>query len=715
MSDGERPPATGAGPDERRPTVNLGGAQTGDVTFGGDVAGGAVHKPTLGPGGIYAAPGSSVTIALGAAPAPALHQLRAPVGDFVGRGAEIERLARALARGAAGVAIAGLRGMGGVGKTELAYAVAARLRRAYPDAQLLVELRGAGGDPLPPERALQTILRAFEREARLPDDLGQLQALYRSALSGRRVLVLADDARDAAQVRPLLPPPGCALLVTSRSRFALPGMAEVDLGALPPEEAVRLALRICPRVGARAGELARLCGWLPLALRLSAGLLAADDPQDVGRFLARLERERLEALADPDDPASSVEASLRLSYEALGEAARAALCQLSVFPSSFDREAAGAVLAGAGEADELLGLLRRRSLLEWDGALGRYSQHDLLRAFAEARLKGAEAARLRHAQHFALVARRAGLELYGQGGAALMEGLALFDRERANLDAAWEWASAGGGAEAADRLIDAFANALAHIGTLRYHARQIRLPRLEAALAAARRRGDRRGEGNTLGNLGSVHQALGDPAAAITCHERSLGLARDIGDRHGEASALGSLGTAYLALGDAEVASSYYERSLGLARAIGDRRTEAGALGGLGSCCLLLGRCAEAIGYHQQWLGIARELGDRRAEGKALGGLAVAYRAQGKAARARPYSELQLAIARELGDWRGEALASWGVGMALVDEGRPAEAIPLLEKLAAYERAVGHAGADAREAAVAYVRRHGRRPGKRRG
>src|SRR6266508_5889820 len=117
--------------------------------------------------------------------APALHQLRAPVGDFVGREHEIDRLVSALSTVSGGMAtISGVRGMGGIGKTELAYAAAQRLAGHFPDAQLLIELRGASANPLTPEAALQTAIRAFEREVKLPDDLGQLQALYRDKLTG---------------------------------------------------------------------------------------------------------------------------------------------------------------------------------------------------------------------------------------------------------------------------------------------------------------------------------------------------------------------------------------------------------------------------------------------------------------------------------------------------------------------------------------------------
>lgn len=129
--------------------------------------GGDVHGPVLS--GTFTGP-----VTIGAiSPQQALHQLRAPVGDFVGRERELDQLVQALGKASgAAAAISGVRGMGGIGKSELAYAAAQRLATHFPDAQLLVELAGASGIPLPPERALQTIIRAFEREAHLPDDLG---------------------------------------------------------------------------------------------------------------------------------------------------------------------------------------------------------------------------------------------------------------------------------------------------------------------------------------------------------------------------------------------------------------------------------------------------------------------------------------------------------------------------------------------------------------
>lgn len=675
----------------------------------------------------------------------ALHQLRAPVGDFVGREQEIDRLVQALSKAAsagAAAAIGGVRGMGGIGKTELAYTVAQRLAGHLRDAQLIVELRGASSTPLTPAQALQQVVRSFAREAQLPDELSQLQALYRSTLSGMRALILADDAMDAAQVRPLLPPQGCALLITSRHRFSLPGMAMIDLGTLPPEDAEKLLLEICPRIGEHASELAKLCGYLPLALRVSASLLA-NSSRNVARYLEQLAAERLKHLSDPDDPQTRVEASLHVSYDTLAPQAQQVLCQISVFAVSFDLAAAQAVAAIDGDVAEALELLRRRSLLEWDATVERFNLHDLVRAFAAARLEDADAVRLRHARYYVGVAATA-RRLYLTGGATTLRGLALFDQERPHIDAGWSWALAHAGDQNADILLRDYAIASLYIGDLRYDTRRERIPQWEAAVAAARRSNDRYTEGVRLGNLGSAYVALGDTRKAITYHEQALVIAREIGDRRGEGYALGNLGLAYRVLGDARQAITYHEQALMIAREIGDRRGEGAALGNLGLDYRDVGDVHQVIPYLEQRLAIAREIGDRRGEGAALSHLGSAYADVGDARQAIPYHEQHLAIARELrdrrgesaalgrlgrvwaaledahkaidyyeqalainreiGDRRGEASVSWSLGRALEKQGNLAQAAELMQVNVDFLSEIGHPDAEKHAALLAQLR-----------
>ena len=326
------------------------------------------------------------------------HQLRAPVGDFVGRVAEMAALAEALrsASGGGSAAIAGVQGMGGVGKTELAYAAAYQVRHTFPDAQIVVALRGAGSAPLTPEQVLQTVIRAFTPEAILPDDLRALEALYRAQLHTKRALILADDARDAAQVRPLLPPAGCALLVTSRVRFTLPAMVTLHLDQLAAPEAQALLRRICQRLtDGEAADLARACGYLPLALRVSGSLLQASAALAARDYLARLadERQRLAALRDPDDPQLDVEASLALSYAQLDVRTQAVFRQLGALTADFTAELAQKVVAPDGEDVTItMHQLLRHNLVLYDAERGRWRLHELVRDMARRRLEAAEEA-----------------------------------------------------------------------------------------------------------------------------------------------------------------------------------------------------------------------------------------------------------------------------------------------------------------------------------
>jgi NB-ARC domain-containing protein len=179
----DRPP-----PDETTPTVTASGDR--GVGVGRDITNSNIFTGNIK----IESPGDPVTTAL--------HQLRAPVGDFVGREQEIDTLINALRRdNRAG--ITGISGMGGIGKTELALLVADRLRDDYPDAQFFINLQGTDANPRSPQDAMAICIRAFlGPEVKLPEDLEPLVNLYRSELSGKRVLLLLDNAADSAQVRP---------------------------------------------------------------------------------------------------------------------------------------------------------------------------------------------------------------------------------------------------------------------------------------------------------------------------------------------------------------------------------------------------------------------------------------------------------------------------------------------------------------------------------
>jgi DNA-binding response OmpR family regulator len=411
------------------------------------------------------------------------HQLRAPITDFIGRAPQMQRLRDALlnvGQDGSAVTIAGVQGMGGVGKTELAYQVTHELRPAFPDGQLVLNLRGSSTSPLTPTQVLQAVIRAFTPDTKLPGDLEALQQHYRAVLHQRQMLIVADDARDAAQVRPLCPPPGCGLLVTSRQRFTLPGMTTIDLDQLSPDEAVTLLQGIYPRLSDDAAHIiARLCGFLPLALRISAGILYNDPALDVTTYIQRLadEGQRLEYLRDPDDPHLAVDASLALSYTLLDAGAQHVFRQLGVFAADFGTELARAVIAvEAGmDVEVLLRGLLRRNLVQYDVDRARWRVHVLVRDLARRELeKVGEASASAWRYAWAVVKKMQKIQAqYSAGGVTALSSLCWFDVQRAHIDAARRWAADHAGRPEGDALLLAYRQATAPIGLLHHGQRQV--------------------------------------------------------------------------------------------------------------------------------------------------------------------------------------------------------------------------------------------------
>lgn len=577
------------------------------------------------------------------APAPVprpLHQLPSAPADFVGRTSELAELRAAIE--SRGATICALLGMGGVGKTALALKFAHEFRDAYPDGQIYLDLRGLSERPLTADEVAAHVIRSFHPEDPLPE--GQrLAALYREVLHDRRALLLLDNAAGREQVEPLIPPECCALLITSRRRFSLPGGFHLDLERLPEPEACTLLQRIAPRAAERAPAVSRLCGGLPFALRLAAGTLVERPDLPVARLVERLETEGQRAKLG--------EAVLGVSYALLAEGLRARFRALAVFPSSFDAAAAGALWDLAGreeETDDALGELIRWNLLE--GEEGRYRLHDLARAFAGANLAPdeEEAARARHARHFLTLLSEAA-DLLLRGNENILYALSLFDRERAHILAGQAWAAARSEtSEEAAHVAARFPARGAHLLKLRLSPQE-QVAWVDAGLAAARRLGDHPLEGALHGQLGIARAALGETRRAIECFERHLAISREIGDPRGEANALGNLGNAYAELGETRRAIEFFRQDLALRRELGDRRGEGNALGNLGTAFADLGEVREAIDLYRRRIEIAHEIGDRRGAANASWNLGAAYETLGEIARAIDHMQACVDFEREIG------------------------------------------------------------------
>ncbi|MGI8309140.1 BTAD domain-containing putative transcriptional regulator [Saccharopolyspora hattusasensis] len=309
---------------------------------------------------------------------------------FVGRGAELAQLDAALNDDGP---IRILTGPAGVGKTALALRWAHQVTADFEDGCLFVDLRGFDdADPVAPEQALSGFLRALGvPAARIPDDLDERAALYRSVLADRRLLVVLDNARSAAQIRPLLPGnSGCVVLVSSRSRLddlvATEGAVRLSLPVLDREAAVAV-LRLllgAERVAAEpaaAAELAELCDRLPLALRIVA-TRGSSHPHFTIRSVVDSfsdERYRLTRLSLPDS-GGSIRAALTTSYRLLDAASARLFRLLGEHPGAEVDYFAAAALAGTTLRDNQARLesLVAVNLLHVTGP-GRYGRHDLVR------------------------------------------------------------------------------------------------------------------------------------------------------------------------------------------------------------------------------------------------------------------------------------------------------------------------------------------------
>lgn len=603
--------------------------------------------------------------------ANALHQLPPPPRDFTGRARELEELMSRIERG--GVTISGLQGLGGVGKTALALKLAQQLAPRYPEAQFYLDLKGADKQPLSVADALAHVVRAYHPTAKLPEGEAELRALYLSVLHGRRALLLMDNASGREQVEPLVPPEGCVLLVTSRQHFTLPGLSALDLETLPPEDARRLLLKIASRIGDRADEIARLCGHLPLALRLAASALAERVNLSPADYVRRL--------SDAKTRLSLVEASLTLSYELLTPELQRLWRALAVFPDTFNTAAAAAVWElDADAAQDALSDLLRYSLLDWDADTSRFRLHDLARLFADSRMTDDErhATRLRHAAHYLAVLNECD-EFYLKGGDAIKSGLALFDLERRNIEVGQEWACQyASDDKTATQLCNKYPVAGVYVLLLRQHPREF-ISWLGAALAAARQLKDRASEGGHSGNLGLSYGRLGETRRAIEFLKQALAILRELGDRRAEGGVLGNLGNAYIDLGETRRAVEFHEQALLVSREIGDRRAEGLDLTNLGIAYRLSGETRRAVEFLEQALVVSREIGDRHTEGIILGTLGNAYADLGATRRAVEFYKQHLIIAREMGDRLSEGGVIFNTGLALYILGDRAKAIAHVE------------------------------------
>jgi tetratricopeptide (TPR) repeat protein len=655
-----------------------------------------------------------------AAPRPRMLPAEAP--GFTGRAAELAAVSALLPEppdgdGAAPITV--ISGTAGVGKTALAVHWAHQHAGGFPGGQLYVNLRGFGpADPLRPAEALRIFLDALAvPAAQIPATLDGRQSVYRSRLAGTKTLIVLDNAGGPDQVRPLLPgAPGCLVIVTSRNQLAgliaADGAQSIVLDVLSSGEAHHvLARRLGPdRVAAEpaaAGELARLCARLPLALAVTGARAAARPDFTLTTLAAELRdtRGRLDALTTGEDT-TDVRAVFSWSYHQLSTPAARMFQLLGLHPGPDTTAAAAASLAGLdpGHARRLLRELTHAHLLT-EHTPGRYTSHDLLRAYAAEQADANQDCEARNAaigrvlDHYLHTAHTAALLLNPSRepiclGAALdgvtpeqltghQQALAWFEAEhhvlaaalalavKSGFDAcAWRlpWTMAtflDGRAEwqqyadfqrvaiaAATRLGDTAGQAVAHRLAASACARlgdygQARA-HLADCLALYRQLGDRAGEARVHQSLGWVAERQGRYTDALDHNEQALALYRAAGHRAGQADVLNSAGFCYALAGDYERAREYSRQALPLLRELGNRLHTAHAWDSVGYAEHHLGRLDEAADCYGQALSLYREVGNRYQEAVTITHLGDAYHAGGRTQEARDTWQQALDILDDL-------------------------------------------------------------------
>jgi tetratricopeptide (TPR) repeat protein len=656
---------------------------------------------------------------------------------FTGRTGELDRLRRA-ARGGEAVVISAIEGMAGVGKTHLAVHAGHLLHRQQPfERVLFVNLRGF--DPAQPPADPGAVLDGFLRllgmpGQQIPHTLDARTAAYRSRLTGTRALVVLDNAATTTQIRPLLPnAPGCLTLVTSRRHLTgLHPATHLAVDVFTPDEALTFLTHAVPGTPTgpdphAAARTARRCGYLPLALSLITGHI-----RNTAGWTLTDHADRLDERHDQRRLDTAVELALHQSYQHLPDDQRRLLRLLALHPGQdFDAYAAAA-LAGTDLDTVRIHLRHLHSdhLLQQVTA-GRYTLHDLVRAFATTRAHDED----RPAERRTVLTRM--FDYYLATTAAAMDTLrpaeahlrprvpragtpapdltdpdtarAWLDSELSTLVAVAANTAVRGWPRHTTRLsrilfryLDGghFTDAM----TVHHHARQAAyrggdpielghvlanlavthrrfgnavpaLEYLQQALALFRQAGDPAGQARTLYSLGNAELQSGRHGPAGDLHTQALARFRQAGDRAGEAHTLNSLGNAELRCGRHGPAGDHFTRALALFRQAGDRDGEAHSLNFLGEAEMGSGRYGPAGDHLRQALALFRQAGNRTSEATVLDVLGTLQTRRGRPAEAVEHHRQALAVFRDTGFRHGEAWALNGLGEAAHTAGRPADAL----------------------------------------
>jgi tetratricopeptide (TPR) repeat protein len=648
------------------------------------------------------------------------------VAAFTGRAAELRLLMQAGTEAGAGsvVQIHAIGGMAGVGKTAFATHAAHMLAPQFPDGQIFLSLHGhtPGQRPADPGDALASLLLTTGVDARhIPPGAEPRSRLWRDRLSGKRILLVLDDALGHEQVSPLLPgTPGSLVLITSRMRLtALPDAHAISLDTMAPDEAAELFTRLSGRADLDASAvtgIVQLCGHLPLAISVLARQLhhhPAWTPRQLAADLAS-GRDRLEQMRAEN---VSVTAALSLSYRHLSPDQQRLFRRLGLHPGTEFDSFTAAALSGTGvdvAGRGLAGLYDQYLITET--SYGRFRMHDLVSYYARQLAAGdAPEARdqavrrllscyLRAVRTAATCLIRRNPLIPGTledtpGHGALPDistptaARAWLDEERANLFAAAARAAAGGLTGFAVAIPAAMHGYLRHQGQGQWE--QV-LAIYTGAAGMARGAGDWRGEANALTDIGDILQLQGNFQEAAESLAEAVRISREHAEPLGEANALSILGNVQRQVGDGHAAAATLTAALRIHRQLGDLHGIVGTLAYLAELQMATGDPEAAAAGLTEALELQQRDGSNLVgEGGLRNFLGRAQHALGDPRSAAASQELSLRIQREIGNQVGEGESLRDLAAVQQEQGDYASAAANLDRALTLNRQLGRRPAEA--------------------
>ena len=624
---------------------------------------------------------SQIENAPAAAPTTVTNTLPRNIEIFTGRSEEFDRLVAAITTEKFPGGLVTIDGMAGVGKTAFAIHTAHTLAPLFPDGQLFLPLHAhtPGQHPVSPSEALTTLLRATGMAAEhIAVDIDAKSAQWRDRLSGKRMLLLLDDVVGDEQVRSLLPGEASALvIITSRRRIiALEDAFSLSLDTLPPAHASELFNRIAQRPGRMThsgdvAEIARLCGYLPLAVGLFAGRLRHHPSWSINDLLNDLDiaRNRLNAVRQED---VSVASTFDMSYRYLPEPQKRLFRLLGVHVSSWIDAYAAAALADISleTARNWLDALYMDHMID-EPTYGRYRLHDLVRAHAQVLALEDSAADRDAAIHRLLnyylkaatvAAHRITRHEDKRDLPASYQDRSVREFETSNSALSWlelELSNLLGCIEQAastqwSRYSVGIASAISEFLLTSGHRDQaVEINRIAADIALET--GDRAGLAHSLNNLGSAQRLMSNYSDASQSFNQALGLFHEIGDQFGEATTLNNLGVMERFVSEYEASQSNHQRALELYCRLGYLPGQADTLGSLGVVQVVSGTYRAAANSLSAALELFRALRNKHGEANALHNLGLMQRFIGEYRTAIANHERALGLFGELSYRYGRA------------------------------------------------------------